>query len=239
MEISGIHLTEQKGFTIITFADLPAMHLLHEFNARLTHLCDGCQPFVALDFIHLVYLNSLFIGSLAKFYKLMNERKKKVAVINAASQARDVMESVKLDLIMPIMSDAQAFLEWTKKEHRPFDRQGGISVSLEHVGDTVVIKIDGDPVSVTAADIGENLRGSVRDLPGKNVVIDLQQVIALDSSAIGFAVEFSQSLEKKGGTLVFANVNEVIRDLITILNLEEFFSVAGTVDEAKKMLDAR
>jgi anti-sigma B factor antagonist len=65
------------------------------------------------------------------------------------------------------------------------------------------------------------------------VVIDLSKVGHMDSSGVGTLVEAKRLLERQGGRLVLAGLQPRVRSVFEITQLDTFFLIVDTVDEAR------
>lgn len=66
--------------------------------------------------------------------------------------------------------------------------------------------------------------------PTRQLVLNLHQVMYMDSSAIAVLVEMLQKLRKGGGRVVLSNVQPRVRGLLEIARLDSIFALVA--DEA-------
>jgi anti-sigma B factor antagonist len=68
----------------------------------------------------------------------------------------------------------------------------------------------------------------------RRLIVDLSQVGHMDSSGVGTLVYLKRELERAGGKIVLAGLQERVRSVLEITQLERFFTIAATVDEAAR-----
>jgi anti-sigma B factor antagonist len=56
--------------------------------------------------------------------------------------------------------------------------------------------------------------------------VDLQKVDYLSSSGVAILVGLKRRVESKGGKIVFYHVQPVVRDLLAVMKLDRFFTIA-------------
>jgi anti-sigma B factor antagonist len=64
------------------------------------------------------------------------------------------------------------------------------------------------------------------------LVVDLAEVKYMDSSGVGTLVELKRLIERRGGQVVLAALQPRVRSVFEIAQLDRFFRIAGSVDEA-------
>jgi anti-sigma B factor antagonist len=66
----------------------------------------------------------------------------------------------------------------------------------------------------------------------RQLLLDMQHVDYIDSTAIGVLFGVFTSLQKRGGTILLANVNEKLRKLFTLVCLDGMIGICPDVDAA-------
>jgi len=95
-----------------------------------------------------------------------------------------------------------------------------------------VVRLKGDVDLRTSPDLRERLLQLVEQRP-ERVILDLAGVGYMDSSGVGTMVEFKRHLERRDGQLVLAGLQPRVRSLLEITRLDQFFTIAANVDEAR------
>ena len=91
----------------------------------------------------------------------------------------------------------------------------------------VVVRPAGD--SIVAASIPE-LRSKLREIVGegaRELVLDLTDVLMVDSSGIGLLISAHNSLRKVGGRLSVIHASGEILELFQTMRMHQHFSVSG------------
>lgn len=66
------------------------------------------------------------------------------------------------------------------------------------------------------------------------VIINLEGVTYVDSSGVGTLVEFKRRSERGGGgRVILVGLQPRVRSVFEITKLDQFFTIAGTLDEAR------
>ncbi len=68
------------------------------------------------------------------------------------------------------------------------------------------------------------------------ILLDFAKVTYMDSSGIAAFVEFSQKAKAFRSRIVFTSLTEPVRQVFTLAKLHLFFSIAGSEQEALKLL---
>ena len=95
-----------------------------------------------------------------------------------------------------------------------------------------VVQLKGDVDLRTSPDLRERLLQLVQQRP-QRVILDLAGVGYMDSSGVGTMVEFKRYLERREGQLVLTGLQPRVRSLLEITRLDQFFTIAANVDEAR------
>ena len=66
----------------------------------------------------------------------------------------------------------------------------------------------------------------------ERIILDLARVGYMDSSGVGTLVWVYRQVQGYGGSLVLAGMNEKVRAVLEITQLDQFFTVCATLDEA-------
>jgi anti-sigma B factor antagonist len=95
-----------------------------------------------------------------------------------------------------------------------------------------VVQLTGDVDLRTSPDLRENLLQLIKQRP-ERLILDLAGVGYMDSSGVGTMVELKRRIERRGGELVLAGLQPRVRSLLEITRLDQFFTIASSVDEAR------
>lgn len=98
-------------------------------------------------------------------------------------------------------------------------------------GDTTVARLSGSLTVMNAPDLRLGLLEAIKDNGPKVLALNLADVDFVDSSALGVFVEARREMTANDGCVTFTNVNDDIRGLMRIMNLESVFNFVD--DEAE------
>ncbi len=103
---------------------------------------------------------------------------------------------------------------------------GGIVLSLrgQFIGGP-----ETDELKTTLADLGE--KGTT------NLIIDLNNVTYLNSTALGVLISTHANFVKRAGKIVLCNVSKSLENIFVITKLTLVFAIAETVEDARKLLN--
>ncbi len=77
----------------------------------------------------------------------------------------------------------------------------------------------------------------VQTRPEPHFAIDLLKVDYLSSSGVAILVGLKRRVESRGGKIVFYQVQPVVRDLLAVMKLDRFFTIAE--DEPRALASLR
>jgi anti-sigma B factor antagonist len=103
----------------------------------------------------------------------------------------------------------------------------GIAVNSERVGRCTIIKIAGELDLVSAPRLRSAL-SSVRSDTSDEVVVDLSQLVYIDSVGIGLLVASRRGLDAEGRTFSVRNPAPQVLRLLEITGLVEYLGLTGS-----------
>jgi anti-sigma B factor antagonist len=94
------------------------------------------------------------------------------------------------------------------------------------------------------------LKGGIADFPlliqtvdglindgERRIVLDLGSLPFMNSSALGYLIKTRSVLLERGGQLALARLQQAIRNILVVTNLESLFALYDTADQALKALE--
>ena len=97
-----------------------------------------------------------------------------------------------------------------------------VKIVVEERGEAPLIKLGGRIIGDAVPELGASLRDVIQK-GYSQIVIDLQDVEFLDSTAIGVLMGCYTSLRKRGGEMLLTHVPEYIQDILEITRLNTLF----------------
>lgn len=115
-----------------------------------------------------------------------------------------------------------------------------MQVTYEHASEhpgSLVVHLDGSLNALTAYELWESASRQIDD--GESVVVfDFTNVSMLTSAGIGILVRFYTRLKDREGSLAIFGCSSKIREIFTIVMLDEVLKVCDSEDEAWQALDS-
>lgn len=108
----------------------------------------------------------------------------------------------------------------------------GLSIRNRRVGGVTIMDLTG---KIVIGDSNRALHSALREAAEsdrRDVIVNLGNVSAIDSSGLGELVAGFASLEKSGGSLKLLNLPDRINELMTITKLHTVFDVFDDEDDA-------
>jgi len=105
-------------------------------------------------------------------------------------------------------------------------------------GNSVIIKMKDDLKFASIEAQFQQLIQKNLNENNKIFVVDLSEVKYVNSNGIGLLIRGYTSVVNAGGSLVLANINEKLKELLSITKLITIFNIYSSVDEALKSLNA-
>lgn len=101
-----------------------------------------------------------------------------------------------------------------------------------------IVRLSGSPGPEDLAALEEafaNVLGS----PATTVLVDASGLDSVSAAALGAMVDLAAQLARRAGKVAMAVPGEELRGLIDLLGLSETLSVAGNMDEARRLATAK
>lgn len=103
--------------------------------------------------------------------------------------------------------------------------------NIEAQGNAVIARLTGSLTVANAPELRQGLLAALKQHKPKTLALNLVAVDFVDSSALGVFVEVRRAVAADGGTLAMTNLNDDIRGLMRIMNLDSVFSFLDDVSE--------
>ena len=99
-----------------------------------------------------------------------------------------------------------------------------------------VMNLNGDFVGVDEVNQLREVFKEIAILPKNKVIINLQNVSYLNSTALGALLSANALFEKSGGKIVICNASDYIVNIFSITKLTFIFTLYPTLEDAIKVL---
>lgn len=99
-------------------------------------------------------------------------------------------------------------------------------------GDSAIVALAGDIDLHNSPEVRSALLQLLAKDPPKRLILDLEKVPYVDSSAIAVFVEALQKLRKTGGKVVLCCLQPRVKGLLEIARLNTIFATAANAEEA-------
>lgn len=97
---------------------------------------------------------------------------------------------------------------------------------------SVIIEIKGDLVGGQPAEEFQDILKRTLEEGKYNIIIDLSGVKYMNSTGIGILIRGYTTVKTAGGVLKLASLNEKIKGVLSITQLNKVFEIHNSVDEA-------
>jgi anti-anti-sigma factor len=161
--------------------------------------------------------------------------------LGRAEDADDAVRCLLEHTPMPQSDDVTALVLWRLQAApaAPSDARGPEGRELVAAGPaprrasarTPVLHVRGRLDAGTQTEVRDNLRDLVRS-GATNVVLDLSEVISLDSSGLGAVISGLKLLRQAGGDLRLALPNKQVRTTLKLTSLDRVLRPYSSIDEA-------
>jgi len=109
-----------------------------------------------------------------------------------------------------------------------------MNLAVRDVNGVAVVDVDGRIDSVEAAnDFGNTLKNCVSEGKAK-IVVNLEKVDYMNSSALGSLIAARKSTKEKGGGLKLTNLQSFVMEVFKKSQLIQVFDIVDTLDNATK-----
>jgi len=209
MEEKMFQSKEQEQLVYIS----PDPALVNDMNDRfcelLVDVCTATKKHVVIDFSHVKYLFSRAIGHLVRAYKIQQEKNKKIALVNASQETRDIIGAVGLENLLPMYDVFEEFLVALEKENE--NNEKNFEFSVEQYGKIIVVKTPTDFEPGTPVDTA--LKSLLPRLDAPVNIICLKNILFLEIATVQALHAASQSLGE-GHTLVLTDVDPAVKTVL-------------------------
>ena len=104
-------------------------------------------------------------------------------------------------------------------------------MEVEEHGDAVVIRPRGRITELEAPDLTNEMLERI-DGGTRRIIVDLNDVPFMTSSGLGSFMAAYRRGRKKGAVLILADLQPLVRDIVTATNLHKLWPVYKSVEEA-------
>ncbi len=99
------------------------------------------------------------------------------------------------------------------------------------VGDVKIIKVIGELDALVSPKFKEKLSKAV-ETGSKKIIIDFENLIHINSLAMGILRSQLKVLEKKGGEIKIVQLNDHIKEIFEMIGLDEIIDIYETEEDA-------
>jgi len=113
------------------------------------------------------------------------------------------------------------------------ERRGNLSVHTTHADGGALVELSGEVDLRSSPDLHGRLI-EISDTRPAHLILELSGVNYMDSSGVGTMVDLKRRVEGGGGRFVLVGLQPRVRSVLEITQLDKFFTITSTVDEARK-----
>jgi anti-anti-sigma factor len=101
--------------------------------------------------------------------------------------------------------------------------------AVSTVGDTVVVTVDGIVDLAAVGALHDDLARTVRNHPGRTVVVDLDAVGSIDDTGLGVLLGAAAAARDRGGDVVVVCSREALRERLGTTRFDRAVEVRATI----------
>ena len=109
-------------------------------------------------------------------------------------------------------------------------RELSVEIAPFDSSDYSILKVRGSISFTTYTTLDSHLNELIKQ-NRYNIIVDMSETDFISSSGIRVLLATAGNLRKKGGDLIFMNVNKVIEQIFDLLNLDDHFRVISSPEE--------
>ncbi len=106
----------------------------------------------------------------------------------------------------------------------------------EQIGGAI-LHLKGQFIGGTETDELRDALKHFSDQNQNNLIIDLENVTYLNSTALGVLISAHTNFVKRNGKIILCNVSKSLENIFVITKLTLVFSIADTIEDAKKLFN--
>ncbi|MBL8027836.1 MAG: STAS domain-containing protein [Fibrobacteres bacterium] len=222
------------------YAELPE-DLLDDYDDELEKILRNAINLnkydIVIDLRNVSYLSSFTLRILMKNHKLAKEIGRNLVLVNIDEELKKFVSASRLDAVLPIYKDENEFA--TEHNHptpHPMDQNAtsGFSFEFREQQEVVIADISGVLEDAAMLQKFETVLFEKIKNGKTKFIFNLENLSFIDSLSIGRFVKFNRLLLTKNGKLIFSQPNELIRDFLSVLGLNDLISVCDNPSDALK-----
>jgi anti-anti-sigma factor len=181
--------------------------------------CNEAPLDVIVDFSLTVLIDSTAIGILLRSLKDLQRKSKRLILRNLQSGPLNIFKEASLNSLFDIEGDG--FEDQSKISHRVTPH---LSIQSKRFAQYAVLYLAG---SLSGPESMNFLREQVllQMAEVKNIVLEIEKVIFVDSMAIAELLTIHSLLTDTGAGLYICNANQHVKDLFEMLNISRMISI--------------
>ena len=109
--------------------------------------------------------------------------------------------------------------------------EGNLKIDVQRDGRSCRIHLAGE-IDMSSAPLLRKTLLEVIEVPFDKLLIDLSQVGYIDSSGVGTIVELRRRIDRSGGDLLLAGLQDRVRSVFEITKLDKFFTIVDDAESA-------
>ncbi len=222
-------ITETDTYICITPLYSITDSILEDFKNCVAESSENKKKHIVIDFNHVLVLSSRAITHLIRLYKTQQEKGKIFALINCKKETEDLLVAVNITKIISVFNSIEEF-EFSldePSEHVSSLYPAVVRIDKQKESAIVHLEIEGDGIDTSKTDFSTIFS----EVDNKNVIIDCTNIINLDENSISAFTQLAEICVNKNGHLVLVAVNTLIKDLFSLLGLEDSFTFVETISE--------
>lgn len=204
------------------------------FKEDIMAECEQVKKHVLIDMKNVSLLSSRAISTLVNLYKVQRQKNKRIALLNLKEETEALLRSINLTHIIQFYGTVEEFLLSLDDTDCTPANELSTQVHIESQENLSIIHLERDARDIDFSQTDFNKIFS--SLEHRFVMINCAKVINLDEETISSFVSYAQELKKMDGRLLFVGMNEITKDLFTILGINQHFEFVEDIETGLEML---
>ncbi|BDD05991.1 STAS domain-containing protein [Aureibacter tunicatorum] len=111
-----------------------------------------------------------------------------------------------------------------------------IDISIEHEEGTAIIAVKGEVDASSSIYLDDAFKKVIPEEP-KAIMVNLEHLEYISSAGLGVFMSYIEELNNKNIPFIIFSLNEKVKNVFSILGLDQLINICSTKAEAKRHID--
>ena len=236
MKKSEIDIIKEDSFITISPPELLTDKEIDTFKATLIDICGHTNKHILLDFKDIIYLYSRTIGIIIRAQRIQHENNRKIAIINASEDIKNLLKSINVFKIIPLVDTVEEFVSKLEDAERFTQSLQPVAVVTETSDAITVVRIQGEVEDIHRTNLIEEFEKAFKRITDIKIIIDFGPLIGLSTDFLFSIVAVADNIKRNKGRLMLAAVNCLVKELFEVLDIEDRFEFVDTIEDGINLM---